>query len=55
MDFELNEEQQAFADSVRRFAEAYLKEGARDRAHGSAVSPGGGADARQARPDGHLV
>ena len=33
MDFELNEEQQAFADSVRRFAEAYLKEGARDRAH----------------------
>jgi hypothetical protein len=27
MDFELNEEQQAFADSVRRFAEAYLKEG----------------------------
>jgi alkylation response protein AidB-like acyl-CoA dehydrogenase len=33
MDFELNEEQQAFADSVRRFAEAHLREGALARAH----------------------
>jgi len=33
MNFELNEEQQAFADSVRRFAEANLKDGALERAH----------------------
>lgn len=33
MDFELNEEQQAFADSVRRFAEANLREGSLARAH----------------------
>jgi hypothetical protein len=33
MDFELNEEQQAFADSVRRFAEANLSEGSLARAH----------------------
>jgi alkylation response protein AidB-like acyl-CoA dehydrogenase len=33
MNFELNEEQQAFADSVRRFAEANLKAGALERAH----------------------
>ncbi len=33
MDFELTEEQRAFADSVRRFAEANLKEGALQRAH----------------------
>jgi alkylation response protein AidB-like acyl-CoA dehydrogenase len=33
MDFEFNEEQQAFADSVRRFAEANLGEGALERAH----------------------
>ncbi|WP_035673329.1 acyl-CoA dehydrogenase family protein [Bradyrhizobium liaoningense] len=33
MDFELNEEQQAFADSVRRFAEANLKDGSLARAH----------------------
>lgn len=33
MDFELDEEQQAFAESVRRFAEANLKEGALARAH----------------------
>ncbi|AMA60708.1 acyl-CoA dehydrogenase family protein [Bradyrhizobium sp. CCGE-LA001] len=33
MDFELNEEQQAFANSVRRFAEANLREGSLARAH----------------------
>jgi alkylation response protein AidB-like acyl-CoA dehydrogenase len=33
MIFELNEEQQTFADSVRRFAEANLKAGALERAH----------------------
>jgi alkylation response protein AidB-like acyl-CoA dehydrogenase len=33
MNFDLNEEQQAFADSVRRFAEANLKSGALERAH----------------------
>lgn len=33
MDFELNEEQQAFADSVRRFAEANLRDGSLARAH----------------------
>ena len=33
MNFELNEEQQAFADSVRRFAESNLKAGALERAH----------------------
>ncbi|MBB4260540.1 MULTISPECIES: acyl-CoA dehydrogenase family protein [unclassified Bradyrhizobium] len=33
MNFELNEEQQAFAESVRRFAETNLKAGALDRAH----------------------
>lgn len=33
MNFDLNEEQQAFADSVRRFAEANLKVGALERAH----------------------
>lgn len=35
MNFDLNEEQQAFADSVRRFAEANLKAGALKRAHDS--------------------
>lgn len=33
MNFELSEEQRSFADSVRRFAEANLKEGALERAH----------------------
>ncbi|MGY3032961.1 alkylation response protein AidB-like acyl-CoA dehydrogenase [Bradyrhizobium sp. USDA 4354] len=33
MDFELNEEQQAFANSVRRFAEANLRDGSLARAH----------------------
>src|SRR3954468_24981676 len=33
MNFEFNEKQQAFADSVRRFAEANLKDGALERAH----------------------
>ncbi len=33
MDFELTEEQHAFATSVRRFAEAHLKDGALARAH----------------------
>ena len=33
MDFELSEEQRAFQDSVRRFAEANLAKGALARAH----------------------
>ncbi len=33
MDFELSEEQRSFADSVRRFAQAHLAEGALARAH----------------------
>ncbi|WP_454830119.1 acyl-CoA dehydrogenase family protein [Paraburkholderia xenovorans] len=35
MDFQLNEEQQAFADSIRRFAQDKLAPGALERAHSS--------------------
>ena len=51
MDFQLSEEQGLFRDSVRRFAERHLAEGALKRAH----EPGFPFDAARAAADAGLM